>query len=269
MLVGLAVVLMLVLRARPAGDGPAGLPLGGELWADAGGQPQVAAGARPEGLFPGIDPATVETIRDNTVFRSAESDAWFGWLKLLDQMTPQELATLPAAPVGYLQLERQPSAYRGHTVRMSGIIRRAKEVATPDNPQGIERYYQLWLQPVRGEPQLVVIYALELPADFPLGDGLDAPASVTGIFYKHWAYASQSGILTAPLLLAKTIDWKPPPPAPPPPAPLNEQLLLAVAAALSIALAIVGWIVIRNRGSRRRPVADAQVTIAVPDDDQA
>lgn len=267
MLIGLSVVvLLLVLRARPAGEDVfPGDDLAGSGLAEAG--PDDAAGTvRTEGLFPGVDPASVETIRDNTVFRPAESGAWFGWLKLLADMSSEELADLPATSVGYLQLDRQPTAYRGRAVRVRGTIRRAKQVTAPANDQGIEHYYQLWLQPARGEPELVVVYALELPRDFPLGEQLDAPAALTGIFYKRWAYAAQNGILTAPLVLAKTIEWRPPPP-PARPAPLEEQLLLAVAAALLVALAIIAWIVARQRGLRRITAADERVTIALPEDD--
>jgi hypothetical protein len=64
-----------------------------------------------------------------------------------------------------------------------------------------------------------VVYALELPAEFPQGSQLDEPASIKGFFYRRWWYMAgdakkpetHRGRL-APMLLARGIEWTPRPP---------------------------------------------------------
>src|SRR5690606_34565824 len=110
-------------------------------------------------------------------------------------------------------------------------------------------YYQIWLQPLKSDGKLIVIYALHVPLDFPLGDELDQPVSTTGFFFKRWAYPSRSGILTAPLVLARSLEWKPAPPAAPA-ASSEEQVLLAAAASLVLAAGVVVWVWLRSRRPR-------------------
>lgn len=256
MLIGLGVFLFMVTWwSKPVGEPP--LPPGpvqdrtaarlGED--DTSEDAQTVERADGRAYFPGVHAQYFDAVRDDTVFRAAESDAWFHLLELLEQNTDERLAAASSGPVGYLQLNRQPQAYRGQLVTVSGTARSAKEVAAPENSYGIERYYQIWLQPLRSDPELIVLYALHLPLDFPLGEELDQPVSATGFFFKRWAYSSRSGILTAPLVLARSIEWQPAPPA----APLassEEQVLLAAAASLVLAAGVVVWVWLRSRRPR-------------------
>jgi hypothetical protein len=159
-----------------------------------------------------------------------------------------------------LQLDQQPEAYRGRLVTIGGVARSAKPVPAPANDYGIDQYFQLWVQSERTSPALVVLYCLELPEGFPLGIELDAPITATGFFYKRWAYASQSGITTAPLVLARTLTWQPLPPArerPAPSQPVGQQFVIAVIGALALAGAAIGFVVWRGR-----PAAKADGTVA-------
>ena len=165
-------------------------------------------------LFPGVRRDYMAEVRDDTVFRAAEKDAWFHLLALLKQTDSAELDAASTGRVGYLQLDEQSATYRGRLVTIGGIVRAAKRIAAPENGYDIKQYYQLWLQPLRSEPKLVVIYCLKLPAGFPLGRQLDAECTTTGFFFKRWAYRGQSGILTTPLILSRTISWTPPPKSP-------------------------------------------------------
>jgi len=218
---------------------------------------QAARAAGGDAYFPGVHAQYLDAVRDDTVFRAPESDAWFHLLELLEKNTEERLAKGSSGPVGYLQLERQPQAYRGRLVTVSGTARSAQEVAAPENAYGIERYYQIWLQPLRSDPELIVVYTLYLPFDFPVGEELDEPVSATGFFFKRWAYPSRSGILTAPLVLARSIQWTPVQLAVPP-GSSEEQTLLAAAAAAVIALCFVVWV---WRRSRRPRSAGAQADV--------
>jgi hypothetical protein len=165
-----------------------------------------------------------------------------------------------------LQLDEQPASYRGRLVTIDGVIRAAKQVAAPENEYGIAQYYQLWLQPDRGDEKLIAVYALELPAGFRVGETLDEPGRVTGFFFKRWAYTSRGGIATAPLILAKTIGWEPPPPAVAPQSG-DEQIFLAVATAFLLALAVVSLLVLRNRRPKLT-VREVPATISIESGDE-
>lgn len=217
-------------------------------------------------LYPGVRNDYLELVRDDTVFLPDEADAWFHLFDALRRREAEPLEPYSLGSVSYLQLDQQPQAYRGRAVSLQGIVRGAKLVEAPINAFNVPRYYQLWLQPERSSPALVVVYCLELPAGFPLGEGLDAPVSLTGIFYKRWTYASQQGITTAPLLVAKTVAWTPAPASAPisePPA--TRQVLFAALSALALALLALALIARRTRisGSKHRPPANVLVGAAL------
>lgn len=258
MLIGLGVFLFIVTwRSQRVGDvpvapGPApdrdaaileGAGQGAESGAD---QVRSERRAGNEAYFPGVHPQYLQAVRDNTVFRAEESDAWFHLLRVLEDNSERQLADSSGGPVGYLQLDRQPLAYRGRLVTISGTVRSAQEIAAPKNSYGIERYYQVWLQPLRSDPELIVVYVLHLPANFPVGEQLDEAVSATGFFFKRWAYPSRSGILTAPLVLARSLEWQPASTAPVP-GSSQEQTLLAVLVASVFALGVVSWVWRRGR----------------------
>jgi hypothetical protein len=272
MLIGLGVFLFIATwRGKPVGDLPvASGPVQDRTGARLGNEDSSAAGPATEqgpaaeddaeirgakdAYYPGVHAQYFDAVRDNTVFRAEESDAWFHLLQVLEQSTDQRLAESSGGPVGYLQLDRQPLAYRGRLVTVSGTVRSAEEVAAPTNSYGIERYYQVWLQPMRSDPELIVLYVLHLPVDFPVGPELDEPASATGFFFKRWAYPSRSGILTAPLVLARTLDWQPAPPTPVT-GSSQEKAIFAVVVASVFALSFVTWV--WRRSQRPRVTSEA------------
>jgi hypothetical protein len=230
-------------------------PERGEPDADAGPPTTAARGA----FFPGVRQDYLSEVRDDEVFRTAESDAWFHLLAILKKTDESDLDRASIGRVGHLQLDQQAESYRGRLVSVGGVVRSARLVAAPANDFEIEEYYQLWLQPDRGSPKLIVLYALQLPDRFEIGADLDEPCQATGFFFKRWAYPSREGVTTAPLILARSIDWRRPPAVPRPEAPAGEQVFLAVVAALALAVLIVGYFVVRTRGAARpRRLADSR-----------
>ncbi len=216
----------------------------------------------------------LSAVRDDTVFRPAESDAWFHLFALAARTSEDALQKASEGPVAHLQLDQQPAEYRGRLVTISGIARAARRITAPPNAFEVQQYFQVWLQPDRQSDRLIVVYCTQLPAGFPLGESISANCSATGFFFKRWAYPSQGGISTAPLVIAKTLDWQPPPVVAegPPPPPLGEQILIAAAAALL--LAIIALLIIVRRGRTPPPVvsveppADVAARLAAFDEEQ-
>ncbi len=166
-----------------------------------------------------LDRVFLESIRDNTVFRGAEKDAWFRMLEQLDRREPSDLQRASTGYVGFLQLYKQPEAYRGKLVTIKGSVRMGYYRTAPDNLYGIPGYYVFWVKPV-GSKSPIVVYSLEIPSGFPdvaklERDGerprLDEDVEFTGFFFKRWAYRAQDDTRLAPLVLAKTPRWERPP----------------------------------------------------------
>jgi hypothetical protein len=165
-----------------------------------------------------LDRVFLDEIQDNTVFRPDEKDAWF---RLFEQLQSRDVDSLQAAStghVGFLQLYRQPDAYRGRLVTVDGTIRLGYYRSAPGNFYGIDGYYIFWLKPT-GSNSPIVVYSLDVPPGFPDvvrmergGDKpeLDEQVQFTGYFFKRWAYRAEDGTRLAPLLLARSPRWEAP-----------------------------------------------------------
>ena len=188
-------------------------------------------------LYPGVDPAELKNIRDDTVFRGAEAAAWFSWCALMQHADRAAVGEV-AQPVGFLQLFRQPDEYRGRLVRVAGIVRRAHRVPAHDNQQGVAGYWQCWLFTDEGSTNPIVVYALDMPAEFPTGMELYEQVAFNGLFFKRWAYEARGGTMTAPLILSPGGDWQPRVPTP----PARLPSLATVLAALLVAALVGGAI---------------------------
>jgi len=147
------------------------------------------------------DATDLALVRDDTVFRSADQQAWFAIWKRL-----QEEVAVGSPPRGravtFAQLFAQPRSFRGRRVRVAGTIRRLQEVAAPANPLGIATYWQAWLEPAEGPAAPIVVYFLKLSPGMPVGMRVEIPAVVDGVFFKRWAYQASDAIRLAPLLMA-------------------------------------------------------------------
>ncbi len=201
--------------------------------------------------FPGVRADLLGRVRDDTVFRAAETGSFYNLLEVLNTAGEQELEKASLGDVSFTQLYTQPKEFRGDLVTISGAVRRVQAKRLAANASGIEQYYQVILEPNdRAYP--VVVYCLELPDGFPSGERLNEPATLTGFFYKRWAHMSGKGISTWPLLLAKTIDWRPEArPAIAPRPQFNRQTLLAALfIATVVSLLVVLFVLSRTRFRR-------------------
>jgi hypothetical protein len=202
-------------------------------------------------------------VRDNTYFRPEENAAWFAafdWLK----GNPAELAGDSLGDVSYAQFIDQPEVYRGQVVSVRGTIEREELLDAPTNGIGIEQYHRLMLRPAGGGVWPIIVYSLELPSGLPRGENPNTEATVTGVFFKNWSYSWQGGLGLAPVVLARTVDWRPAVTVKRPRAKVSVPGLIAAGVTAGAIAACVGWLAWRRT---RRPLdvlAGHRVVIAPP-----
>jgi hypothetical protein len=204
------------------------------------------------------DPLALAAIRDDTVFRPAENDAWFQLCEHLQRTVEPDLKAASLGTIGFVPLYKQPQEYRGKLVTVGGTVRLGYYRVAPENRHGIAGYYTLWLRPTGGNSPIAV-YALELPPGFPdVRDReargqrplLDEEVEVTGYFFKRWAYRATDGVRLAPLILAKVPRWRPAHSVPPSETKWSMSAFVAcVAATLGFG---VFFTILVFRGTRRR-----------------
>jgi hypothetical protein len=160
-------------------------------------------------FFSGVDPELLAGVRDDTPFRSSEAAAFYHLLGILNETPQAELEKNSIGPVSFTQLFGQPKEFRGDLVTIEGTVLRAQPKTAAKNDYGIAEYDLLVIEPT-DRAYGVMVYALSLPDDFPRGDGLREPVTVTGFFYKRLAHLSEDReIMTWPVLLAKTVERRP------------------------------------------------------------
>ena len=193
-------------------------------------------------------------IVDDTVFRAAETEAWFGILGALRDSQDAELAKQSVGTVGFTQLFRQTDEYRGQVVTVTGTVRRAFQVPAGTNQLGIDTFWQCWLQP-DGSPNPLVVYSLNMPAGFPEGMSMRERVDFDGVLFKRWAYAAKEGTRTAPLILAKSPMWTKTLPTAARELPTRRDLIRIVGLALAVT-AVMSWMIYRRTQSQRRTLPD-------------
>ncbi|MCC7474832.1 MAG: hypothetical protein IT425_05515 [Pirellulales bacterium] len=183
-------------------------------------------------LFPGVEPAWLETIVDNSYFRKSETAAWFGMFGALLKADDPTLQRASRISVGYAQLLNQPHAYRGKLVEVAGTVRQITRQTPAANELGISIYYRLVLQPADQSNWPIFVYCLQLPTEVSLGqDSYSLNARVTGLFFKNLSYDWEKGLGTAPVIVAKSFaldansaaSVNPPATVPLPPNPPRES----------------------------------------------
>lgn len=207
--------------------------------------------------------ADYAAVKDDTVFRAAEAAAWY---KLLAYLKNSDNTALRAASLGstsYAQLHSSPVSFRGRVVELTGEVRRAHYLDAPKNDYGIDGYWQCWLRaPNSLNP--VVVYALEMPDDFPQGLKIQERVDFTGVFLKRWAYASSSGSRVAPLVVAGRGIWFPERAAAERALPSLERIAMLIVACGLFAAAIA-WLANRFALGKRIARDDtATMSVTIP-----
>lgn len=200
-----------------------------------------------------LDGLAMAEIRDDMVWRPQEQTAWFRSFEKLQALSERDLQTQSLGQVGFVQLFRQTNEYRGQLVTISGTAEMAYEVTAPKNDLGIERYFVFWMRPADGSDSPIVAYTLELPEGFPIVNKdhtrMNEKLTLTGYFFKRWAYGATDGIRTAPLILTKRPTWEPAPPILSRERPSLSMVLIVLLAIALLAIRIALW-VYRAGGSK-------------------
>lgn len=174
----------------------------------------IAADSDVSGDEPGTLGASANAlaqVRDDTVFRGAEQDAWFQIWMTLRSTDSRSLLRSTARRVSFVELFGQPRSHRGRLVRFRGTLHRLEKMTAPANDYDIGDYWQGWLEPEGGPVSPIVVYFLRLPDGMPHGMKIGEPVEVVGYFFKRWAYAAADAVRIAPLVLALEPIWKPRP----------------------------------------------------------
>jgi hypothetical protein len=184
----------------------------------------------------GASASALAAVRDDTVFRSGDEEAWFQIWMTLRSSDAGALRSSNARSVSFIELFGQPRSFRGRLVRFKGTVHRLQEVAAPRNDYGITGYWQAWVEPDGGPASPIVVYFLRLPEGMPHGMRVREPVEVVGYFFKRWAYEAKDTIRRAPLVMAIEPLWKPLPPPPPGGATFGGYALVAMAGLVAATL---------------------------------
>lgn len=157
----------------------------------------------------GASASSLEKVRDDTVFRDDDREAWFQIWASLRSMDQQQLMKSATPPTGFAELYGQPRTFRGRLVRVRGTLHRLQRMQAPANEYDIDGYWQGWLEPAGGPPSPIVVYFRKLPPGMPEGLSIDERVEVVGYFFKRWAYAAKDTVRTAPLVMAIEPAWRP------------------------------------------------------------
>lgn len=200
-------------------------------------------------------------VRDDTVFRGAEKEAWFQVWKTLRSADMHALTRAAARRVSFTELFGQPRSHRGRLVRFRGTLHRLEKLTAPANADGIEDYWQGWLEPEGGPVSPIVVYFLRLPDGMPHGLKLSEHVDVVGYFFKRWAYAATDAVRIAPLVLALEPVWKPRPARSPAGDSIGTIALLTMAGI--VLLTMLGIRAAGVGSGRRQPPLPIDLTTAL------
>ena len=160
-----------------------------------------------------VSAALLKNVRDDTPWvRDEEIDAWLNLWTALLQSSDAAIARGSAGTVGFVELFGQPRAYRGKLVTIRGSARQAVYLDAAKNDAGVAGYYRVVIQPESGPPEPVFVYALRLPAGFPVGERIRAEVAATGYFFKRMVYSTRDAaeLRRAPVIMARTLAWQQP-----------------------------------------------------------
>ncbi|QDU74407.1 hypothetical protein Pan97_14140 [Bremerella volcania] len=154
-------------------------------------------------------PEALALVEDSSPFRAADFEAWSQVFDNMREATAQDLSAQHAPLVQFGQLFQQSKLYRGKLVTIQGTVRRC--VKLPPNPldERAGNLWQLWVFS-GGDNSPIVVYSMNLPEGFPVGNEIHETASLQAVYFKKWVYAAKGGTMTAPLLLAKDVNWQAP-----------------------------------------------------------
>jgi hypothetical protein len=193
--------------------------------------------------FMGVDPGLLARVRDDTPWiRSDELDAWWNIWSALKRSNVGELERASAGKIGFVELFSQPKAFRGKPVTIRGSARQVTYLAAGENSEEVQGYYRLVIWPEYGPAEPIFLYALALPSGFPIGENTQAEIEAHGLFFKRMVYPTQQEELRrAPVVMARTVDWRDSAAAETPESSDHFRFLVGLTIAGAVLLALLFW----------------------------
>jgi hypothetical protein len=109
----------------------------------------------------------------------------------------------------FVDLFKNPDRYHGKPVTLQGHVRKLSAMPAGENEFDFETLYEAWLFTNDSQSNPAVVVSASIPQGMPLGDDLVEQVSVTGYFFKMYAYPARDTTRVAPLLLAQRLRWHP------------------------------------------------------------
>jgi hypothetical protein len=167
--------------------------------------------AQKNALLAALDEAAVNRVIDGSVWRSDDFDSFYRALDSASQLPNSGTAT-----VGALPLLQQPDVFLNQMVTIHGNVALVENIKAPENPYGIEDYWQLWIKPAEGADRPIVAIVPDVPrsvseqagsvseqAGTQIAATEGAQISVVGKFLKRLAYKSGAGADLAPVVIGR------------------------------------------------------------------
>jgi hypothetical protein len=217
----------------------------------------------------------ITKVRDNTLHRAVEQEAWFHLLDILQRTPEPLLQQRSTGNASYLQLFQQPGEYRAKLVTVRGSARMISRFPAPRNQYGIDHYFRITLKPQGGPDNPILIYALELPTRFPVPQEPQVHVNVreeiacAGYFFKRLVFRSRDGLRTAPLVLAKLPRWYPAPvkQSASRPNPIWMSVGIATCLVIAISLAWLAYKRTQRADASHQHTSSQPLSLSIADDD--
>jgi len=202
----------------------------------------LGSGDRGDKLW--AEPEALAMVEDSSPFRGTDFEAWSQIFDNIREANAGDLSAKDAPLVQFGQLFQQSDLYRGKLVTIQGTIRRCVKLPPNSLDERAGNLWQLWVFS-GGQTSPIVVYSMHIPDDFPVGDEINETASLQAVYFKKWVYAAKGGTMTAPLLLARNVNWQAP-------APIQKEItsleiVVGVGCALVGAAVVVCFIWWNNR----------------------
>jgi hypothetical protein len=150
----------------------------------------------------------------------------------------------------FADIVQHPDRYRGKPITLHGYIQRLETMDAGENDEGLTTLHQAYLFTGDSLQNPYVVVCVEIPAGIPRPTKGNPTNDifVTGYFFKLWSYEAERGRWAAPLVLAKTLEWRPGP------VPWSARTGVRISMGIGLAILLLGLVavVFKQRRDDRR-----------------
>jgi len=232
-------------RAPESNESTADADATAESTRDAAGAPNSAgkSAAADDASTIDVDPEFLDVVLDHTLgVRHAEAEAFYSLLDRIRSIPPGQLERAARNDVTLAALTADPAHYRGRLLTVTGEVRRLVPLAADEEAPNAGPLYEAWLFTADSGNNPLRIVCTSIPQELPTGQSVRERVRVTGYFFKIQGYQTQSGLHTAPLILAHQLRRLPAPsPIAVKPGTSLNVLLTAGLVVVALGLGLMRW----------------------------